>query len=192
MGTREDVSTEGLRVALTRVLFVLRSTYLSVTVRESGPSIPYLIGAALAAFGVLFGVWIALVGQADLQDNVAGLVAAGVGVIVGWFVTVRGRAVPQLRRSDIVEAARLGPALCWQTIGVYRAAWRRARGLGPPGGFRTVATDVGGGGWNAARRSAVVGALLSVTPDSIVVDIDAESGVATVHDFVVRSSGSAP
>ena len=163
-----------------------------MSVRESGPSVTYLIGAALAAFGVLFGVWIALVGQADLQDNVAGLVAAGVGVVAGWFVTVRGRAVPQLRRSDVVEVARLGPALCCQTIGVYRAAWRRVRGLGPPGGFRTVATDVGGGGWSAARRSAIVGALLSVTPNTIVVDIDAQSGVATVHDFVARPSESAP
>ena len=160
--------------------------------RSDRPSGIYLLGAGLAAFGVLFGVWIALVGQADLQDNLAGLVAAGVGVAVGWFVTVRGRAVPQLRRGDLVEVVRLGPALCRQTIGVYRVAWRRARGLGPPGGFRTVATDVGGGGWNAARRSAVVGALLSVTPDTIVVDIDADSGVATVHDFVARPSGSAP
>lgn len=160
--------------------------------RNGRPSVPYLIGAALVAFGVLFGVWIALVGQADLQDNVAGLVTAGVGVVVGWFVSVRGRAVPEVRRSDMVEVVRLGPALCRQTIGVYRATWRRARGVGPPGGFRMVATDVGGGGWSAARRSAIVGALLSVTPDSIVVDIDADSGVATVHDFVARPSGSGP
>ena len=152
----------------------------------------YLIGAGLAAFGVLFGVWIALVGQADLQDNLAGLVAAGVGVAVGWFVTVGAGRCHNCAEAIMVEVVRLGPALCRQTIGVYRAAWRRARGFGPPGGFRTVATDVGGGGWNAARRSAIVGALLSVTPDTIVVDIDADSGVATVHDFVARPSGSAP
>jgi multisubunit Na+/H+ antiporter MnhE subunit len=160
--------------------------------RGDRPSVAYLIGAGLVAFGALFGVWIALVGQADLQDNLAGLVAAGVGVAVGWFVTVGGRAVPQLRRSDLVEVVRLGPALCRQTIGVYRAAWRRAQGLGPPGGFRTMATDVGGGGWTAARRSAIVGALLSVTPGTIVVDIDADSGLATVHDFVAQPPGSVP
>ena len=96
--------------------------------RNARPSVPYLIGAALVVFGVLFGVWIALVGQADLQDNAAGLVTAGVGVVVAWFVSVRGRAVPQLRRSDMVEMIRLGPALCRQTIGVYRVAWRRAGG----------------------------------------------------------------
>jgi hypothetical protein len=149
-----------------------------------------LLAAAVVAFGVLLGVWIALVGQADLQDNVAGLAAAGIGVLGAWFVSVEGRAVPSFRRSDLGALARLGPQLCRQTVGVYAATWRRVRGYGPAGGIRFVATDVGGGGWPAARRSGVVGGLLSFTPDTIVIEIDAETGVATVHDFVERPSGS--
>ena len=66
-----------------------------------------------------------------------------------------------------------------------------ARGYGPPGGVRSVATDVRGGGWPAARRSGLVGGLLSFTPNTIVIDIDAETGVATVHDFVERPSEGA-
>jgi multisubunit Na+/H+ antiporter MnhE subunit len=148
------------------------------------PPLKYLIAGAFVAFGVLLGVWIALVGQADLQDNIAGLVAAGVGVLIVWFVSVEGRAVPSFRRSDVGALFRLAPQLCRQTVGVYVATWRRARGYGPPGGVRTIATDVRGGGWPAARRSGLVGALLSFTPSTIVIDIDAETGVATVHDFV--------
>jgi hypothetical protein len=140
--------------------------------------------------GALLGVWIALVGQADLQDNLAGLVAAGAGVVAAWFVSVEGRAAPSFRRSDLATLIRLGPRLCRQTVGVYAATWRRARGYGPAGGVRFIATDVRGGGWAAARRSGVVGSLLSFTPDTIVIDIDAETGVAAVHDFVQRPTGA--
>ena len=86
---------------------------------------------------------------------------------------------------------RLGPQLCRQTVSVYVATWQRARGYGPPGGVRSVATDVSGGGWPAARRSGLVGGLLSFTPNTIVIDIDAETGVATVHDFVARPTEGA-
>ncbi len=155
------------------------------------PPAPYLIAGGLVVFGVLLGVWIALVGEADLQDNVAGLVAAGAGVVVAWFVSVEGRAVPSFRRSDVVAILRLGPQLCRQTVSVYVATWRRARGYGPPSGVRRVATDVTGGGWPAARRSGLVGSLLSFTPNTIVIDIDAETGVATVHDFVTKPTKDA-
>ncbi len=167
------------------------STTGPVEERGGRPRARHLVVGAAVSFGVLLGVWIALVGQADLQDNIAGLIAAAVGVLVGWLVSVQGRAVPQLRRGDLARVARLGPEVCRQTVGIYAATWRRVRGLGPPGGFRTVATDVGGGGWRSARRGAVVGALLSFTPDTIVVDIDTDTGVATVHDFVARPTGTA-
>lgn len=155
------------------------------------PPLRYLIAAGFIVFGVLLGVWIALVGQADLQDNLAGLAVAGAGVLVAWFVSVEGRAVPSFRWSDIGALVRLGPQLCRETAGVYVATWRRARGHGPPGGVRRVATDVGGGGWPAARRSGLVGALLSFTPNTIVIDIDDDTGVATVHDFVKRPTEGA-
>lgn len=152
----------------------------------SRPPVKYLVAGAIVAFGVLLGVWIALVGQADLQDNVAGLVVALAGVLLMWFVSVEGRAVPSFRRSDVGAIVRLGPQLCRQTVGIYVATWRRVRGYGPPGGVRTIATDVRGGGWPAARRSGLVGGLLSFTPNTIVIDIEAETGVATVHDFVEK------
>jgi multisubunit Na+/H+ antiporter MnhE subunit len=149
-----------------------------------------VIAGALAAFGVFLGAWIALVGEADLQDNIAGLIVAGAGVLAGWFVSVEGEALPSFRRTDLGLLVRLGPQLCRQTLGVYVATWRRARGRGAPSGVRTVATDVRGGGWRAARRSGVVGGLLSFTPDTIVIDIDAGTGLATVHDFVARPTGT--
>jgi multisubunit Na+/H+ antiporter MnhE subunit len=155
------------------------------------PPVRYLVAGAFVVFGVLLGVWIALVGQADFQDNLAGLVVASAGVLVAWFVSVEGRAVPSFRRSDVGALVRLGPQLCRQTVSVYVATWQRARGYGPPSGVRRVATDVSGGGWPAARRSGLVGGLLSFTPNTIVIDIDPETGVATVHDFVASSTEGA-
>lgn len=141
----------------------------------------------LVAGAVLVGVWIALVGQADLQDNVAGLIAGTVSLVVGWVVSVRGRAVPQFRAGDLRRIAVLAPHLVSETASVYAATWRRARGRGAPSGYRTVHTDVGGGGWASARRSGVVVALLSFTPAAVVIDVDPESGDAVVHDFAART-----
>jgi len=153
------------------------------------PSAAYLLTVGLIAGGVLFGVWIALVGEVDLQDVIAGLIAVAIGLAAGWLISVRGRAVPQFHRGDLARIGVLGPQLITQTAGIYVATWRRARGCGDSSGFRTVATDAGGGGWRSARRSGVVAALLSFTPDTIVVEIDAETGLATVHDFVAARAG---
>lgn len=146
----------------------------------------YLVLTGLLAFGSLFGVWIALVGAVDIQDDVAGLIVAAAGSASGWVVTVGGRAVPRVRRRDLLELARVAPGLATGAVSVYAAAWRRARHGGPPSGYRTVGTDVTGGGWPAARRSPVVTYLSSFTPESILVDLDANTGVATMHDFVAR------
>jgi hypothetical protein len=44
-----------------------------------------------------------------------------------------------------------------------------------------VGTDVRG--WPAARREAVLTALMSAAPNTIVVDIDMEAGTALVHQL---------
>jgi hypothetical protein len=48
-----------------------------------------------------------------------------------------------------------------------------------------VPVDVGPDvrGWPAARREAVLTALLSAAPNTIVVDIDTEAGAALVHQL---------
>lgn len=153
---------------------------------DSRAPIWYLVLTGLVAFGVLFGVWIALVGSAGRQDDVAALVAAAVGAGVGWSINVRGRAVPQLRWRDVTDLARLGPQVVTQTVRVFAATWRRARGEGPPSGYRTIQTDATGGGWAASRRSSMLTFILSFAPETVLVDLDEETGEATVHDFVAR------
>lgn len=153
---------------------------------DSGAPRWYLVATGLVAFGTLFGVWIALVGAADLQDNVAGLIVGGAGTASGWVVTVRGRAVPRVHLADLAALARLLPELVTGAVAVFAVTWRRARHGEPPSGYRTVDTDAAGGGWRAARRSSVVTYLTSFTPESILVDLDEDTGAATIHDFLAR------
>jgi multisubunit Na+/H+ antiporter MnhE subunit len=48
-------------------------------------------------------------------------------------------------------------------------------------------------GWPAARREAVLTALLSAAPNTVVVDIDMEAGTALVHQLISASpSGARP
>jgi multisubunit Na+/H+ antiporter MnhE subunit len=146
----------------------------------------------LVCGGGLWGAWSALVGQLDAQDVVAGVIAAGAGLLLGWLVSDRGRAIPQLRWADVRTLIALGPKMVTESVAVFAATWDRVRRRGSPSRTRTVRTDVRGGGWQAARRSGVVAALLSATPATVVVDIDADSGEATVHEFGHGRDGQRP
>ena len=96
---------------------------LRTEAEESRAPTWYLVLTGLVAFGSLLGVWIALVGSVDIQDNIAGLIVAAVGTATGWVVTLGGRAVPRVRRGDMVELARMMPRLV--------TGWRRC--TPPPG-----------------------------------------------------------
>lgn len=142
--------------------------------------------AAVVSFGLLFWLWTLLVGAIDLEDVLAGLVTAAAACGVGWLATQRGRATPRFAARDLAELARMAPRLLTETAEVYAAAARHATGRPVGGRTRTVRTDVRGGGWPGARRSAVVAALQSFTPGRIVIELDTESGEALVHELHAR------
>lgn len=154
--------------------------------RRERPGWAYCALFAGLTFALLFWLWILLVGELDLEDALAGVVAAAAGTGAGWAATHAGRALPQLRRRDAARLARAVPALFTETVAVYGAAARHALGRPIGAATRTVPTDAAGGGWAAARRSSVVGALESLTPGRIVIDIDHESGDAVVHELRAR------
>jgi multisubunit Na+/H+ antiporter MnhE subunit len=152
------------------------------------PSRLDVIAGGAVTVVVLTGVWIALAGRLDAQDLVGGASAAGLAAVVGFFVSQKGRALPSLRRRD----ARLIATFPWQvvveTAQVFGLAARKLTGKAVAGGsWAHTPVDVGGGGWRSARRDSVVTALLSVAPGTVVVDIDADSGVALVHRLGERS-----
>lgn len=150
------------------------------------PGWPFLMAAGLIYAGALLGMWIVLAGQPDVQDLVSGSAAAVLAVGVGYLVGQRGRMVPSVRAADLRTLA----AVPWQVVAetgqVFALAARKAAGRPvAPGALRTVPVDVGTDvhGWPAARREAVLTALMSAAPNTIVVDIDMEAGTALVHQL---------
>ena len=154
-----------------------------------GPERPgwlFLAAAGLIYAGALLGMWIVLAGQPDIQDLVVGSVAAVLAVGVGYLVSQRGKMVPTVRVADL----RMLAAVPWQVVAeagqVFALAARKAAGRPvAPGTLCTVPVDVGTDvrGWPAARREAVLTALMSAAPNTIVVDIDMEAGTALVHQL---------
>jgi multisubunit Na+/H+ antiporter MnhE subunit len=150
------------------------------------PGWPFLVAGGLIGAGALLGMWVVLAGQPDVQDLVAGSAAAVLAVGVGYLVSQRGKMVPSVRVADL----RMLAAVPWQVVvetgQVFALAARKASGRPvAPGALRTVPLEAGTDvrGWPAARREAVLTALLSAAPNTVVVDIDMEAGAALVHQL---------
>lgn len=158
--------------------------------RPDRPRPILMVLGGLLAFGVLLGVWIALAGQPDTQDLVAGSATAVVAVATGYYVSRQGRALPGFRWTDVGMLVALPGQLVVETWQVFVAAARKLAGKEMAGSWSTVAvdTDTESGGWRAARRDAVLTVLMSASPNTIVVDIDADAGTALIHRMV-RSTG---
>jgi multisubunit Na+/H+ antiporter MnhE subunit len=163
-----------------------------------GPERPrwlFLVAGGLVYAGALLGLWIVLAGQPDAQDLVSGSVAAVLAVGVGYLISQRGKLVPSIRAADLRTLA----ALPWQVVAetgqAFALAARKAAGRPvAPGALRTVRLDTGPDlrGWPAARREAVLTALLSAAPNTVVVDIDMEAGMALVHQLAGAPQPGAP
>ena len=162
-----------------------------------GPERPrwlFLGIGGLVYAGALLGMWIVLAGQPDAQDLAAGSVAAVLAVGVGYLVSERGKMVPSVRAADLRTLAAVPWQVVVETGQVFALAARKASGRpAAPGALRTVPLDTGPDvrGWPAARREAVLTALLSAAPNTVVVDIDMEAGTALVHQLISVSQPDA-
>jgi multisubunit Na+/H+ antiporter MnhE subunit len=155
-----------------------------------GPERPgwlFLVIAGLVYAGVLLGIWIVLAGEVDAQDLVFGSAAAVLAVGAGYFISQRGRMVPSVRPADLRTLAVVPWRVMVETGQVFALAARKASGRPTaPGALCTVPLDAGPDvrSWPAARREAVLTALLSAAPNTVVVDLDMEAGTALVHQLV--------
>ena len=156
----------------------------------------FLVAGGLIYAGALLAMWIVLAGQPDVQDLVVGSASVVLAVGVGYLVSQRGKMVPNVRVADL----RMLAAVPWQVVvetgQVFALAARKASGRPvAPGALCTVPLDAGpdSRGWPAARREAVLTALLSAAPNTVVVNIDMAAGTALVHQLAhTASSGDPP
>lgn len=160
------------------------------------PRWPLLLTGGLAYAGALLGIWIVLAGQPDVQDLAAGSGAALLATGVGYVLSERGRMVPGARAADLRALAALPWRVTAESGQVLALAARKAAGRRvTPGAFRAIPLDEGPPGagspdtnldarsWAAARREAMLTALLSAAPGTVVVDIDVQGGTALVHQL---------
>jgi multisubunit Na+/H+ antiporter MnhE subunit len=150
------------------------------------PRLLTLVVGGLAYAGVLLGIWIVLAGEVDAQDLVFGSVAAVLAVGVAYLLSQRGKMVPGIRAADLRTLAAVPWQVVVETGQVFAFAARTAAGRPvTPGALCTVPVDTGPDrrGWPAARREAVLTALLSASPNRIVLNIDMEAGTALVHQL---------
>jgi multisubunit Na+/H+ antiporter MnhE subunit len=146
----------------------------------------FLVIAGLVYAGALLGMWIVLAGQPDTQDLVSGSAAAVLAVGAAYLISQRGKMVPSVRATDLRRLAVVPWQVVTETGQVFALAARKAAGRPTvSGALRTVPLDSGpdARGWPAARREAVLTALLSAAPNTVVVDIDMEAGTALVHQL---------
>ena len=154
------------------------------------PRLLVLVTGGLVYAGVLLGIWIVLAGEPDTQDLVSGSVAAVLAVGVGYLISQRGRMLPSVRAADLRTLAGVPWQVVAETGQVFALAARKAAGRPTaPGALRTLPLDLGPDvhGWPGARREAVLTALLSAAPNTVVVDIDMEAGAALVHQLITAS-----
>jgi multisubunit Na+/H+ antiporter MnhE subunit len=150
----------------------------------------FLVTGGLVYAAALLGMWIVLAGQPDAQDLAVGSVAAVLAVGVGYLLSQRGKMVPSVRAADLRTLAAVPWQVVVETGQVFALAARKASGHpAASGALRTVPLDAGPDvrGWPAARREAVLTALLSAAPNTVVVDIDMEAGAALVHQLITAS-----
>jgi len=153
------------------------------------------VTGGLVYAGALLGMWIVLAGQPDAQDLVSGSAAALVAVGLGYLVSQRGKMVPSVRAGDLRTLAGLPWQVVTETAQVFALAAGKAAGRPvTPSALCTVPLETGpdASGWPAARREAVLTALLSAAPNTIVLNIDMAAGTALVHQLVGASSPPRP
>jgi hypothetical protein len=142
------------------------------------------LAAWLLWFAGLLVLWLALVGTVQDVERIAGLCAAAIGATAAEVVRSKGllrfRVEWRWLRLLWKPVLRVVPDF----LMVLAALPRR-----PRGGFRELEFPTGGERAVDAGRRAFAVIAPSLAPNRLVVDVDAESGRALVHDLV---SSSAP
>jgi multisubunit Na+/H+ antiporter MnhE subunit len=142
--------------------------------------------------GALVALWLALTTTLDVQELVAGALAAAVAAVTAELVRAQGlvrfRPMPRwLVRSRILPRRVLSDSVLLGRV-LFRHALRREVASGA---FRALGFDPGGDDARSATRRALVIAAISLTPNTIVVGIDRNERLILVHQLAPSRDASA-
>ena len=133
----------------------------------------------LASAALLFGLWVLLAGTGDWLELLAGGCATTLAATAQAVARQRSGRRAQVGPRELSRAA---PVL-WQALvelGIVLGSLRSGR---PHGSFRSVAVPARGHGASRRGRRTLATVAGTLPPNTIVVDLDPETGEALVHDL---------
>lgn len=132
---------------------------------------------------LLWGLWLALVDKAEIAEIAAGLVAALLGASALSIVAKARLAHFIPRAAWLAQAWHVPGMVLGDMVTVLGVLGTRVwRGCGPQSGFLRAPFDVTGARDDVATRRALTVALLTASPNSIVLDIGAD-GEIVMHQL---------
>jgi multisubunit Na+/H+ antiporter MnhE subunit len=146
----------------------------------------------LVWFGCLMGLWLVLTSTLDPQETAVGVLASALGataaVAVGAQEVIRIRIHRRwlLRAHRVVGRVVVDNWLALSLLVRYLAGRAEVRGA-----FRALPFEPGGDDSLAATRRALITISVSVSPNTYVVGIDAESKLILCHQLIPSSKESA-
>jgi hypothetical protein len=142
---------------------------------------------------VLVGVWEANVATGETTEVLAGAIAAALGATLAEAIRRRGLARVRVRTRWLIPLLRV-PLKLVTELGVL--VWALALQLGVRrvrGAYRAVPFPAGRSDPDSRGRRVVATLVGTISPNTIVVDVDPERKVALKHDLLpARASDAVP
>lgn len=140
-------------------------------------------------WAILFGVWLVLVDSLERPEVAGGAIAALPAAFITYGVVTTRSGRFRVRPRWFRSLRSVPAAVLRDSALLVPVLWRRiTRGEFPASGFRAVRTPMGGDDAEAAALRALSILGTSLAPNSFVVGIEPEHGVALVHQLVPQTS----
>jgi multisubunit Na+/H+ antiporter MnhE subunit len=146
------------------------------------------VGAWVAWWAVLMALWVLLDDSIALAELLAGAGAAALGAFLAELVQHQSGSRFRPRIEWVAPALGLPVQVARDSALLLRVLGRKlVRGEEPASGFREVPIPWGEDSPEGASRRVLVVMGRSAPPNTFVLGIDRERGVAVVHDLVLPS-----
>lgn len=132
-------------------------------------------------FLFLLLIWAIFVGNPTWQEFAIGVLAALAGAVGDAIVKREGLAAFRPRAGWVLLIFWEPAYVLKGTVLVFRELARTLGGRQPRGQFQAVPFRFGGQGEAAAGRRALFAAYTTISPDTIVVGMDAKNQIALLH-----------
>lgn len=139
-------------------------------------------------WAILFGVWLVLVDSLAHPEVAGGAIAAFPAAFITYGVVTTKDGRFRVHPRWLLALRSVPGAVLRDSALLVPILWRRvSRGELPPSSFLAVGTAMAGDEPEAATQRALSIFGTSLAPNTFVIGIDQERGVALVHQLVPRS-----